>query len=70
MSDGLDSINIFAQMGDIKEVNYRNTLAIATIIELLCEKNIINKHEFYKLAHKLDTMSTEDLKTLRSVENL
>ena len=68
MSDGFNTIDITAQLGDIKEVNYRNTLAIATLIEILCEKNIINKHEFYKYAHKLDAMSAEDLKELRSVE--
>lgn len=68
MSSEFNAIDIFAQIGDIKEVNYRNTLAIATLIEMLCEKNILDKHAFYNYAHKLDSMSTEDLRALRSID--
>jgi len=58
-------LDIYAQLGDLKEVDYRNTLAIATIIELLVEKDIVGRNEFARLARTLDDMSVEELKVLR-----
>ena len=58
-------LDIYAQLGDLKEVDYRNTLAIATIIELLVEKDIVGRNEFARLARTLDDMSVEELKILR-----
>ncbi|MBF8982813.1 hypothetical protein IZY60_04615 [Lutibacter sp. B2] len=58
-------LDIYAQLGDLKEVDYRNTLAIATIIELLVEKDIVGRNEFARLARTLDEMSVDELKVLR-----
>lgn len=62
----MHDIDLYAQIGDLKEVDYRNTLAIATIIEILITKGIINRREFSQIAHHLDTMSIEELKFLRT----
>ncbi|MDK2920181.1 MAG: hypothetical protein PWQ37_2914 [Candidatus Petromonas sp.] len=51
----------------MKEVDYRNTLAIATIIELLIEKEIITRQEFARKASLLDNMTMEEIKTLRAI---
>lgn len=64
---GFDKIDIYAKIGDLKEIDYRNTLAIATLIELLVEKDIITRDEFARKAYALDNMSTDELKDLRSV---
>lgn len=64
---GFDKIDIYAKIGDLKEIDYRNTLAIATLIELLVEKNIITRDEFARKAYALDNMTTDELKNLRSV---
>ena len=34
----MNKVDILAQLGDIKEIEYRNTLALTSIIELLLEK--------------------------------
>ncbi|HHY90071.1 MAG TPA: hypothetical protein GX503_00250 [Clostridiales bacterium] len=59
-------IDLYAQIADLKEVDYRNTLAIATIIEILVAKGLMSRQEFAKLAQKLDTMSIEELKSIRT----
>ncbi|HHT02206.1 MAG TPA: nitrile hydratase subunit beta [Firmicutes bacterium] len=47
-------INIYAQLADLKNVDYRNTLAIATLIDLLTEKGVIDRAEFAARARHLD----------------
>jgi hypothetical protein len=59
-------IDVYAQLGDLKEVDYRNTLAIATLIEILQEKGLITRREFSQMAQHLDTMTIEELKILRA----
>ncbi len=59
-------IDLYAQIADLKEIDYRNTLAIATIIEILVAKGFISRQEFARIAQKLDTMSIEELKSIRA----
>ncbi len=61
-----NKLDIYAKIGDMKEVDYRNTLAIATIIELLIEKGIITREEFAKKAYYLDNISTKELQEHRN----
>lgn len=65
--NSFDKIDIYAKIGDLKDIDYRNTLAIATIIELLVEKGIITRQEFSRKAFVLDNMSTDELRNLRSL---
>lgn len=62
-----DKIDIYAKIGDLKDIDYRNTLAIATIIEILVDKGIITRQEFAQKAYALDNMSTDELRNLRSL---
>lgn len=64
--NSFQEIDLIGQISDMKNIDYRNTLAIATLIELLVEKNIITRQEFSKKAHYLDHMSIEELKQLRT----
>lgn len=59
-------IDLYAQIGDLKEVDYRNTLAMATLIEILISKGFIDRTEFSRMAKNLDAMSIEELKLLRN----
>ncbi|MBS3994620.1 MAG: hypothetical protein KGZ33_02400 [Alkaliphilus sp.] len=61
----MSDIDLYAQIGDLKDIDYRNTLAIATLIELLIEKGLLNRTEFALAAQKLDDMSLEDLRLHR-----
>ncbi len=60
-----DLMHIYATIGDLKDIDYRNTLAIATIIKVLVDKGIISEEEFRLQATLLDqpgapTMARED----------
>lgn len=62
----MNNINLISQLGDLKEIDYRNTLAIATLIELLIEKGIITRQEFSRKSYCLDNMSLDQLKQFRT----
>ncbi len=53
----MEKLDIIAQISDLKELDYQNTLAVATLIELLIEKKIFTKQEFAKKAYDLDQLS-------------
>ncbi|HPT78095.1 MAG TPA: hypothetical protein PK830_03205 [Candidatus Atribacteria bacterium] len=50
----MNKLEIISQLGDMKEVEYKNTLAITSIIELLVEKNIISREDIARKAAELD----------------
>ncbi len=50
----MNKLDIISQLGDMKEIDYRNTLAITSIIELLVEKNIISREDIARKAAELD----------------
>ena len=62
----MNNIDLMGQLGDLKEIDYRNTLAIATLIELLAEKGFITHQEFSQKSYYLDNMSLEQLKRFRT----
>lgn len=57
----MDEIDMISQIGDMKEIDYRNTLAIASLIELLVDKGILDRHEIAKKAKLLDDMTTQEI---------
>ncbi|MBP2651829.1 MAG: hypothetical protein H6Q74_2654 [Firmicutes bacterium] len=55
-------LEIAGHIADMKDVDYKNTLAVAVILELLMEKGLISKEEFTAKAIVLDELSlTEEL---------
>ncbi|RKD28759.1 hypothetical protein [Thermohalobacter berrensis] len=62
----MDNIDILAKIGDLKENDYRNTLAIASIIEVLIEKGIVDRYDIARMARKLDSMTIEEIKMMRA----
>lgn len=61
----MNDIDIIAQIGDMKDTDYRNTLAIASIIEVLIEKGIIDRNDIARKARQLDSMSIEEIHSMR-----
>lgn len=61
----MNSIDIIAQIGDMKDTDYRNSLAIASIIEVLIEKGIIDRNDIARKARQLDSMSIEEIHSMR-----
>lgn len=50
----MQEVNIAAQLADMKEVDYHNTLLISTLVELLVEKKLVNREEILTVMQELD----------------
>lgn len=61
----MGKIDLYAQLADIKDINYKNTLAIATLIELLVDKGILDKREFSKKARELENATLSEINNLK-----
>ncbi|HAZ38046.1 MAG TPA: hypothetical protein DDX02_06400 [Clostridiaceae bacterium] len=60
----MSEIDILYQISNLKEIDYKNTLAITGIIEILIEKNIITRSEFIKKINELDSEVSKDLQNI------
>lgn len=45
---------IYGQIADLKEVDYKNTLVLTALIELLVEKGLIERSDVIEKAQDLD----------------
>lgn len=61
----MNDLDILSQLSDMKEIDYRNTLAIASIIEILVDRGIINRHDIAIKARELDSMPIEEMKAFK-----
>lgn len=59
-----DKINLYAQLSDLKEVDYRNALGLTALIELLIEKGVISQSE---LANKAKALDQQDFTESRGI---
>ncbi|MFZ7133760.1 MAG: hypothetical protein ACOWWR_15535 [Eubacteriales bacterium] len=50
----MDKLEIYNHILNIKETEYKNTLVIASIIEILIDKGIINRLDIGLKARELD----------------
>jgi len=49
-----DTIHLYAMLADMKEVDYRSTLALVALIDLLVAKGVITREEIAERAGQLD----------------
>jgi len=61
----IGDIDIISQLADLKEIDYRNTLAIATLIELIIEKGLCTRQEFTRKAKELDAATVSEITRMR-----
>ncbi|HOC08602.1 MAG TPA: hypothetical protein PKN88_03670 [Bacillota bacterium] len=66
----MNDIDMVSQLGDMKEIDYRNTLAIASVIELLIDKGILDRGEIARKAKLLDEMTAEEIAYLRKKRSI
>ncbi len=66
----LNSIHVIGQLADLKDTDYKNTLAITVLIDLLIDKKIFTREEFARKARELDTTTLSELVTNRRLELL
>lgn len=59
----MSEVDILYQIANLKEIDYKNTLVLTSIVELLIEKNIITRSEILNKARELDNiaLSAEDM---------
>lgn len=57
----MGKIDILAAISDMKMIDYKNTLALASLIEVLKEKGIIGKNDVALKAQELETFTRKDL---------
>jgi len=50
----MNDINLVGQIADLKENNYKNTLVISALIEVLIEKGVFTRKELIKKIEQLD----------------
>lgn len=55
----MTKVDIIGQIADLKEIDYKNTLAIASIIEVLIDKGIIDRNDIAKKANDLENMTLD-----------
>lgn len=48
------TIDLYATLADMKEVDYKNTLAVTALIELLVAKGVFTREEIAATAQRLD----------------
>lgn len=55
-------LEMISQIADLKEIDYKNTLAITSIIELLIEKGILERQEIAMKAQFLEDQTMSDIR--------
>ncbi|MCY9529039.1 MULTISPECIES: hypothetical protein [Paenibacillus] len=56
-------IDLVGQLADMKEDQYRLTLALSTLMELLVEKGLITQEDISRKANDLDRWLTDEPQT-------
>jgi hypothetical protein len=54
-------LEIAGHIADMKDVNYKNTLAVVAILELLIEKGLLSKDEFAVKASEMEQASLAEI---------
>lgn len=58
----MNKLDMISQLADLKEIDYKNTLAITSIIELLIEKGVLDRHEVAEKAQFLENQTMAEIK--------
>lgn len=58
----MTKLDMISQIADLKEIDYKNTLAITSIIELLIEKGILERTEVAIKAQVLEDQTISEIK--------
>ena len=56
-----NDINMMGQIADLKDTDYKNTLAITALIEILIEKGLFTREEFARQAQALDNLTMAEI---------
>lgn len=55
----MDEANLFYQILNLKEIDYKTMLTLTSLIELLINKNIISKEELLRKIKNIDSIASQ-----------
>lgn len=53
----MSEVDVLYQIANLKETDYKNTLILSSIVELLIEKKIFTRRELIDKANQLDSIA-------------
>ena len=65
-----NDINIIGQIADLKDTDYKNTLAITALIELFIEKGLFTREDFSHQARALEQQTISEITAQRRLQLL
>ena len=65
-----NDIHIIGQLADLKDTDYKNTLAISALIELFIEKRLFTREEFTRQAETLEKLTMAEIISQRRLQLL
>lgn len=57
----LSTLDVAGQIADMKDVDYKNTLAVAVLVELLIEKGLFSRQEFAAKGRELEQATLAEI---------
>lgn len=64
----MNSIDIIGQIADLKDTDYKNTLAITVLIDLFIEKGLFTREDFAKKSWELEKSTVAEIACQRRLE--
>lgn len=64
----LSVLEIAGHIADLKDTDYRNTLAVAVLVELLIDKGVFTREEFALKARELEQASLGEILASRRMK--
>ena len=64
----LSPLNIAGLLADMKDVDYRNTLAVAVLVELLIDKGVFSRQEFTAKGRELEQATLAEILAARRAQ--
>lgn len=65
----MKKFDVYGEIADLKDIEYKNTLGLVSIIELLIEKKVISKYDITKKARFLDGLTADELNLLHAKDD-
>ncbi|WP_378950494.1 hypothetical protein [Pelosinus sp. sgz500959] len=66
----INDINLIGKLADLKDTEYKNTLAISILIELLIDKGIFTREEFTHKSWDIEKSTLSEIISKRRLELL
>lgn len=66
----MNQIDMIGQLADLKDTDYKNTLAISVLIELFIDKGLFTRDDFTHKATELEKSTISEITSKRRHEGL